>query len=49
MSNAFISGRQSKASKSWDKFATNAYTLYGDMGNVTESECSSTDDELFTS
>ncbi|PKY21248.1 hypothetical protein RhiirB3_434780 [Rhizophagus irregularis] len=42
MSNAFTS-------KSWDKFATHAYTLYGDMGDVTESECSSADDELFTS
>ncbi|PKC15189.1 hypothetical protein RhiirA5_408516 [Rhizophagus irregularis] len=42
MSNAFISGRQSKASKSWDKFATNAYTLYGDMGNTSSSNMKTT-------
>ncbi|EXX77009.1 hypothetical protein GLOIN_2v1824252 [Rhizophagus irregularis DAOM 181602=DAOM 197198] len=36
-------------SKSWDKFATRAYTLYGDMGDDTESECPSAYDELFTS
>ncbi|PKC01681.1 hypothetical protein RhiirA5_402719 [Rhizophagus irregularis] len=37
------------SSKSWDKFATRAYTLYSDMGDDTESECSSADEELFTS
>ncbi|PKC00937.1 hypothetical protein RhiirA5_504895 [Rhizophagus irregularis] len=33
----------------WDKFATCAYTLYGDMGVDTELEYLSADDELFTS
>ncbi|POG57747.1 hypothetical protein GLOIN_2v1824252 [Rhizophagus irregularis DAOM 181602=DAOM 197198] len=33
----------------WDKFATCAYTLYGDMGDDTELEYLSADDELFTS
>ncbi|PKC60193.1 hypothetical protein RhiirA1_445058 [Rhizophagus irregularis] len=37
------------SSKSWDKFATRAYTLYSDMGDDTESECPSADEELFTS
>ncbi|PKY57417.1 hypothetical protein RhiirA4_509894, partial [Rhizophagus irregularis] len=37
------------SSRSWDNFATRAYTLYGDMGDDTESECPSADDELFVS
>ncbi|CAB4417213.1 unnamed protein product [Rhizophagus irregularis] len=35
------------SSRSWDSFATRAYHLYGDMGDDTESECPSVDDELF--
>ncbi|PKY61523.1 hypothetical protein RhiirA4_522631, partial [Rhizophagus irregularis] len=37
------------SSRAWDNFSTRAYTLYGDMGDDTESECPSADDELFTS
>ncbi|PKY63226.1 hypothetical protein RhiirA4_491458, partial [Rhizophagus irregularis] len=33
---------------SWDSFATRAYQVYGDMGDDTESEGPSGDDELFT-
>ncbi|PKY50773.1 hypothetical protein RhiirA4_467419 [Rhizophagus irregularis] len=36
-------------SRSWDNFATCAYTLYGDMRDDTESECPSVDNELFAS
>ncbi|CAB4431699.1 unnamed protein product [Rhizophagus irregularis] len=38
----------SVASRSWDNFATCAYQVYGDMGDDTESEGSSDNDELFT-
>ncbi|CAB4410482.1 unnamed protein product [Rhizophagus irregularis] len=38
----------SVASRSWDNFATRAYQVYGDMGDDTESEGSSVNDELFT-
>ncbi|PKY62907.1 hypothetical protein RhiirA4_490310 [Rhizophagus irregularis] len=34
--------------RSWDNFATRAYQVYGDMGDDTESEGPSEDDELFT-
>ncbi|PKY62507.1 hypothetical protein RhiirA4_432580, partial [Rhizophagus irregularis] len=37
------------SSRSWDSFAARAYRLYGDMGDDTESEGPSVDDELFTS
>ncbi|PKY53870.1 hypothetical protein RhiirA4_472318, partial [Rhizophagus irregularis] len=35
--------------RSWDNFATHAYQVYGDMGDDTESECPSVNDELFVS
>ncbi|PKY57927.1 hypothetical protein RhiirA4_511239 [Rhizophagus irregularis] len=37
------------SSMSWDNFATRAYQVYGDMGDDTESEGPSDNDELFTS
>ncbi|PKY59377.1 hypothetical protein RhiirA4_482077, partial [Rhizophagus irregularis] len=37
------------SSRSWDSFAARTYCLYGDMGDDTESECLSADDELFAS
>ncbi|CAB4439622.1 unnamed protein product [Rhizophagus irregularis] len=37
------------SSMSWDNFATRAYQVYGDMGDNTESEGPSDNDELFTS
>ncbi|CAB4425833.1 unnamed protein product [Rhizophagus irregularis] len=37
------------SSRSWDNFAARAYSIYGDMGDDTESECPSVDDELFAS
>ncbi|PKC01280.1 hypothetical protein RhiirA5_426965 [Rhizophagus irregularis] len=36
-------------SRSWDNFATCAYTLYGDMDEDTELECPSINNDLFTS
>ncbi|GBC52202.2 hypothetical protein GLOIN_2v1820645 [Rhizophagus irregularis DAOM 181602=DAOM 197198] len=36
-------------SRLWDSFATRAYQVYGDMGDDTDLEYPSEDDELFTS
>ncbi|CAB4410476.1 unnamed protein product [Rhizophagus irregularis] len=47
----FISstGYGQSSTSSRNSFAARAYHLYGDMGDDTESECPSVDDELFTS